>query len=226
MKKLSYSILLLLIAIVCNSCVKPANYDIFGSIEGTVRATSLYISNDIRNTSITLIKDGRVMRQCFTDSKSSNEEVFHFTKLDAGEYILSVSKNGYDTVEQTINVYSSETTSIAIMLTKIAKENEEKIYGSIRGILHEQYIYQRTWTNEIHTQYCDEALICLYAYEKTDESPIKSTMTDLYGNFNIENILEGVYTIHFSKRGYFSKSFPVAINSNKETFLTETLDIE
>lgn len=105
MKKiLAFVFLLSLIS--CN----PIEYDIFGTIEGTVVDSETfepigYVSVDLSPGSKNVI--------------TSDDGKFVFDDLDAQQYSLSVHKNGYESNIRTVKVLSGETSEVMITIKKM-----------------------------------------------------------------------------------------------------------
>lgn len=104
MKKiLAFVFLLSLIS--CN----PIEYDIFGTIEGTVVDSETfepvgYVSVDLSPGTKNVI--------------TSDDGKFVFADLDAQQYSLNVHKNGYESNIRTINVLAGEISSVTITMKK------------------------------------------------------------------------------------------------------------
>lgn len=87
----------------------PIEYDIFGTIEGTVVDSETfepvgYVSVDLSPGSKNVI--------------TSDDGKFVFADLDAQQYSLSVHKNGYESNIRTVKVLSGETSEIMITIKK------------------------------------------------------------------------------------------------------------
>ena len=105
MKKILVFVFLLSL-ISCN----PIEYDIFGTIEGTVVDSETfepvgYVSVDLSPGSKNVI--------------TSDDGKFVFDDLDAQQYSLSVHKNGYESNIRTVKVLSGETSEVMITIKKM-----------------------------------------------------------------------------------------------------------
>ena len=105
MKKL-LTFVFLLSLFSCN----PIEYDIFGTIEGTVVDSETfepigYVSVDLSPGSKNVI--------------TSDDGKFVFDDLDAQQYSLSVHKNGYESNIRTVKVLSGETSEVMITIKKM-----------------------------------------------------------------------------------------------------------
>lgn len=90
------------------SC-KPVEYDIFGTIEGTVVDSETFepvgcVSVDLSPGTKNVI--------------TSDDGKFVFADLDAQQYSLSVHKNGYESNIRTVKVLSGETSTVVITIKK------------------------------------------------------------------------------------------------------------
>ncbi len=90
------------------SC-NPIEYDVFGTIEGTVVDSETfepigYVSVDLSPGSKNVI--------------TSDDGKFVFEDLDAQQYSLNVHKNGYESNIRTINVLAGEISSVTITMKK------------------------------------------------------------------------------------------------------------
>ena len=97
--------LIMLSFVSCN----PIEYDMFGTIEGTVLD---YDTNQpLEYVSVQLSPGGKNMT-------TSSDGKFIFEELDANQYSLTVQKNGYETNMKTVKVIASETSSVTITMKK------------------------------------------------------------------------------------------------------------
>lgn len=90
------------------SC-NPIEYDIFGTIEGTVVDSETFepiglVSVDLSPGSKNVI--------------TSDDGKFVFEDLDAQQYSLNVHKNGYESNIRTIKVLAGETSTVIITMKK------------------------------------------------------------------------------------------------------------
>ena len=90
------------------SC-NPIEYDMFGTIEGTV--LDIDTNKGIENVYVTL---SPLNKNLMTDSDGK----FTFSEVDAKQYSVTVQKNDYETNIKTLNVISSETTTVIITMKK------------------------------------------------------------------------------------------------------------
>ena len=104
LKPFALSLILLSFA----SC-NPIEYDVFGTIEGKV--LDVDDNKAIENVCVTLSPSNR---NTMTDSDGK----FTFSELDAKQYSVTVQKNGYETNVKTVNVITSETSSVTITMKK------------------------------------------------------------------------------------------------------------
>lgn len=107
MKKLrilALSLILLLFA----SC-NPIEYDMFGTIKGTV--LDIDDNGAIENVYVTLSPSNK-------NTMTDFDGRFIFSELDAKQYSVTVQKNGYETNVQTLNVFASDTLSVTITMKK------------------------------------------------------------------------------------------------------------
>ena len=109
MKKLFIICSLLIFLLSIGGCSKT-DYNLFGSIHGTV--TDQVSGEPIVSASIVLAPGGKTQ-------VTGTDGSFEFVNLDAGQYTVTVQKAEYSTNRKTVTVYSDETTEANIPLTKI-----------------------------------------------------------------------------------------------------------
>ena len=95
----------LLSFISCN----PIEYEVFGTIEGTVLDVDTY--QPIENVYVTLSPSNK-------NTMTTSDGKFSFSDLDANQYSITVQMNGYETNIKTVNVIASETTDVIITMKK------------------------------------------------------------------------------------------------------------
>ena len=93
----------------CFSC-NPIEYDIFGTIEGTVVDSETF--EPLGMASVDLSPGSK-------NVITSDDGKFVFADLDAQQYSLSVHKNGYESNIRTVKVLSGETSTIVITIKKV-----------------------------------------------------------------------------------------------------------
>lgn len=105
MKKIKY-ILSIVAAIMLFSC-SSSEYDFFTSIHGTV----------IDETTIEPMEGVLVSLSPGGVSKTTDAAgYFEFTNLEAGQYTITVQKNGYQANRKTVNTIAGETSEISVTL--------------------------------------------------------------------------------------------------------------
>lgn len=90
------------------SC-NPIEYDMFGTIEGTVVDSETF--EPIGFVSVDLSPGGK-------NVITSDDGKFVFEDLDAQQYSLNVHKNGYESNIRTIKVLAGETSTVIITMKK------------------------------------------------------------------------------------------------------------
>ncbi len=109
MKRFAVSFLTILLLSLFPGC-RTYDYDYYGSISGTV---SDYDSGaPIGNAEIVLMPDSKSLQ-------TASDGSFLFEGLEAGQYTLSVRKNGYQSNRKTVDVISGEIAETAVTLTPI-----------------------------------------------------------------------------------------------------------
>ena len=94
------------------SCGDDYTLEVFGSVSGQV--TEYSTGEPLVNSQVTLIP-GAQTTQTGTDGS------FSFSGLYAGQYVVSVQKNGYQSNRKNVTVISGEVVSIVVPLSKIPK---------------------------------------------------------------------------------------------------------
>ena len=97
-------------AIVCLSCSKDNDYEIYAELRGTV--TDYNSGLPLGNTSIVLSPSNHTV---LTESDGT----FIFKNLDAQQYTLTVQKSGYYPNRKAVTAVSGESTEVNIPLTQI-----------------------------------------------------------------------------------------------------------
>ena len=85
-------------------------YDIFGSVSGTV--TDASSGNPLGAAIVTLVP-GAATVQTTADGD------FQFDNLEEGQYTISAQKDGYQANRKNITIVSTEVTNVVITLSKI-----------------------------------------------------------------------------------------------------------
>lgn len=104
------SLLLISTILVLPSCSESEDYELYSSLNGVVYDNETSIP--LENANITLSPSGKSM---LTDSQGC----FTFKDLDAGQYIITVQKNGYQPNRKSINIISGEMNEVSIPMIMI-----------------------------------------------------------------------------------------------------------
>lgn len=107
MKKLAFLIVSMMLLLM-PSC-DPIEYDMFGTIEGTVVD---YDTHETLDGVFVQLSPGS--KNCTTTSDGK----FAFSELDAQQYSVTVQKNDYETNIVTVRVIPSETSQVSIRMKK------------------------------------------------------------------------------------------------------------
>ena len=94
------------------SCADDYTIDVFGTISGLV--TDSTTGEPISVAQVTLIPGANTIQ-------TAADGAFSFTRLDEGQYTVSVQKDGYQANRKNVAVVSGETTNVVITLYLIPK---------------------------------------------------------------------------------------------------------
>jgi CheY-specific phosphatase CheX len=112
---------IIIILLVFTGLLSACNSDttnVFGSIEGEVRGqksgSGIVINPPpyVSGAQVTLLSDGKTLHRYTTKAGGK----FEFHNLDAGEYAISVRKDGFETDYSPVSVISGEITNISVLL--------------------------------------------------------------------------------------------------------------
>lgn len=97
-------------AVLLCSCGNNYVLDIYGTISGRVTESST--GEPLPAAQVTLVQGGNTVQ-------TSTDGTFSFSRLDEGQYTVSVQKAGYQANRKTVTVVSGETVNVVIPLTVI-----------------------------------------------------------------------------------------------------------
>lgn len=114
MKKLILSIVSCLgLSMILPGCSPVTDYEIYGSIKGTVVDYDTGMA--IAGANIMIVPGNQTV---MSDVNGS----FEFLDLDSGQYTLSIQKSGYQANRKIVDVITGETVNTAISLSVIPSE--------------------------------------------------------------------------------------------------------
>ena len=189
-----YSLFLMFFMLICEeeqSPVEPTSR--LGEIKGAV--TEFGNENPLTKVNI------------FTEPATSsvttdNSGEYEIANVDSGTYKITAAKDGYDTLTINITVSPGNTTVADFILT-IYEDNSSENLGKISG----------TVTNSETGLSIDQVNI-------TTNPVTNSINTNSSGQYEIDNIKPGNYTVTAAKEGFVSSSIEVAVSGG----LTSTAD--
>ena len=114
MKKFILSIVSCLgLSMILSGCSPVTDYEIYGSIKGTV--VDYDTGMPISGASIMIVPGNQTV---MSDANGG----FEFIDLDSGQYTLSIQKSGYQANRKIVDVITGETVNTAISLSVIPSE--------------------------------------------------------------------------------------------------------
>jgi|GEM_PF-2656394 len=131
---------------------------------------------------------------------TDNMGQFSTSPLSAGQYVVHVTKEGYHYANIDVTVYNGVNTAITCALEPL---------GKVRGIV------QNTLSEYIHN-----ASVTL----SSEEGAFASVQTNILGEYTIEGLEDGYYTIQASAEGYVNSApITVEVAANITTWQNITL---
>lgn len=109
MKKNIYLLCMILCMALTNSCSDDSELEVFSSLYGMVTETES--GHPVYNATITLAPGGRT-------TISGADGAYQFDDIDAGQYTLTVQKDGYVTNRKTVTAVPGEKVKADIPLTR------------------------------------------------------------------------------------------------------------
>lgn len=103
-----FAVLIMSVFLLCEC--SSYNLEIYGNISGKI--TDASTGNPLPLAQVTLIPGANTVQ-------TSIDGTFSFTRLEEGQYTVSVQKEGFQANRKNIKVVSGETTEIIVTLTKI-----------------------------------------------------------------------------------------------------------
>lgn len=142
----------------------------------------------VENAVVTLLETGRSVKADPITGKFS-------MRTPKGEYTIRAEAYGYYSQDATVLVEEDETVSHVFML-------EQKPQGTITGRVFDRY----------YLNPASHAVIRV-----VEDGNIKAVIADEDGNFTIEGVYEGVYTLKITADGFEPREFTVEVIGNEIT---------
>ena len=185
MKKLFYILPLLGVLLMTLGCEEEL-IDLRGDIKGVVKDAD---GNFLEDCILSITPTG-------TAKMTGPDGSFEFTRLDPGEYTITVRKEGYTNTTQKVTVISGKVVTVDIVL--------KHAYGDLKGTVSDENGFIES---------CQVSL-----------SPGGQTiMTGANGTFEFSKLTPGDYTVTFKKEGYTDKSETVTVVAGKTTDISAVL---
>ena len=170
------TIIIFLVAILFAACDKPVSMPVEETATGSLFGYTVETGTEVG------IPGAIVTIPSLEKSTTADEDgFFYFANLEAKEYIVQASAEGYAETKVMVEVEANEESGYYIELDKLTA------YGSIKGSVWEKDTYQDIAGATI-----------------TIEALNRSTTTDKNGEFNFANVAPGEYTLSISVEGYKS----------------------
>lgn len=173
-----------------------------GSVKGKVYDTTLLTGNVVSGATVKVFKsDGTPYNHTVTNGDGS----YTIGSLPLGVYLISAVKDGYIlSVGLTLPISTIIPVTMNLVITPNAKMSKNVIYGKIKDFNTGAYLVGA------------EILL----YQGTNENGnLKATTTSIKdGEFIIENIDNGTYTLSYEKDGYNSEEVSNVELSDKQKF--------
>ncbi len=162
--------------------------DMRGDIKGIVKDAD---GKSLDNCLISIMPTGAAK---ITDSDGS----FEFTRLDPGEYTITVKKEGYIEKTEKIVVLSGKVVDVDIVLSFA--------YGSIKGTV-----------KDAEGALVENCLVSIFPGGNT-------ILTGADGNIEFKDLTPGEYTLTFKKEGFADKTQKVTVVAGKVSDVEVTLE--
>ncbi|TMU87402.1 hypothetical protein FGG79_04555 [Bacillus sp. BHET2] len=180
--------------------ISIVNFDLLpdpGSIQGTIY--DLMNSNPISNALVEVLTNQGV----FVASTTSDPLGYYLVEdLAEGMYIVRASAANYGFNSVSTSVVSGATTTSDVPL--------QPIPGTISGNV----------TDDVSSQPIPDAIVQVV---NSSGQVVTSGMTDSLGNYTIENLVPGSYSIVFSANGYSNSVIGAVVTQNQTTTLNASL---
>ncbi|MGD8782081.1 MAG: carboxypeptidase regulatory-like domain-containing protein [Ignavibacteria bacterium] len=184
-----YSLFLMFFMLLCEEEESPTEaVSSLGKIKGAV--TEFETENPITKVNV------------FTDPATSsvttdNAGEYEIANVDSGTYKITAAKSGYDTLTISVTV-SPNNTAVADFILQVYEDTSGDNFGNISG----------TVTNSETSQAVGQVNI-------TTDPVTNSVNTNSSGQYSIENIKTGTYTVTAAKDGFVSASIQIAVEGGK-----------
>lgn len=174
----------------------------FQSSPGTLNGKVVDLENSTAIANATVVLQGTIY-QTKTDTNGN----FVFSNVPAGTYTVEVTYDGYEKATQSVTITAGATTNATIQLKKINQVQLGKIIGSVKVF---------------------GSITPIAGAKVTVKDSTVTTTTDNTGNFTLDNLNYGTYTLTVSKDGYIAATKTVEVNtaSVNVDFNLETVPVE
>lgn len=150
--------------------------------------------------------------------------VFELCRIPAGNYEISIEKDGYTSGLETAEVFKDDTTFVGACLDKISTDpTPVPGEGSISGTVSECTRSTDSATSPIQgvkVIAVPEFVDCSAA----GKSCVSETYTDDFGAYTFDKLPSGKYLVKFAKDGYKTASQKIEINSGDQAVLDTCLE--